>query len=51
MRPVTQNSHWPQNALRHETTWSPGFTIVTSLPTARTTPAASCPGTSGSACG
>ncbi len=47
IRPVTQYSQWPQKAERQVTTWSPTFTVRTSLPTASTTPAASWPGMQG----
>jgi hypothetical protein len=47
MRPVRQNSQVPQNTERQVTTASPRFTRRTSLPTASTMPAASCPGTAG----
>ena len=51
MRPVTQNSQWPQNAERQVTTASPTLTERTSLPIASTIPAASCPGMQGMAWG
>src|SRR5262245_57462492 len=57
--PPTQRFGWPlrhcaqlpQNPDRHATTWSPGFTLVTSAPTASTTPAPSWPSTIGRSSG
>ncbi len=50
-RPVTHISQLPQKTVKKVMTWSPGFRCATSLPTASTTPAASCPGTVGTGCG
>ena len=41
----------PQKPERQATTWSPGLTVVTSAPTASTTPAPSCPSTIGRSSG
>ena len=45
--PVLQGPHMPQLASVVTTTWSPGFTWATSVPTSSTTPAPSCPSTAG----
>ena len=41
--PWLQEGQCPQERIRVTTTWSPGRTSATPEPTARTTPAASCP--------
>jgi hypothetical protein len=51
MCPVMQCSQWPQKALRQVITWSPTFTVRTSLPICSTTPADSWPSTHGIGCG
>jgi hypothetical protein len=45
--PVLHHLHAPQLASVETTTWSPGFTRVTSAPTSSTTPAPSWPSTAG----
>jgi len=45
--PVAHAAHRPQLARVVTTTWSPGATVVTSLPTSSTTPAPSWPITTG----
>src|SRR5579884_3756890 len=46
-RPAVHASHAPQLAIVVSTTWSPSATLVTPAPTASTTPAPSCPSTTG----
>src|SRR6266576_2546162 len=45
--PRSQASHCPQLPRVVSTTWSPTFTLVTAEPTSSTTPAPSCPSTTG----
>lgn len=46
-RPRSHSAHAPQLASVESATWSPGPTWVTPTPTASTTPAPSCPSTTG----
>ena len=46
-QPLRHSGQVPQNIDVHATTWSPGFTVRTSEPTASTMPAGSWPGTVG----
>lgn len=50
-RPSRQVSHTPQDRTLSSATSSPGLTLVTWSPVWATTPAASCPKTTGSAIG
>ena len=49
--PATQKWHLPQFSTQERTTWSPFFSVVTSFPTSSTTPAPSCPSTTGGGSG
>ena len=49
--PDAHRSHIPHEDRVAMTTWSPGTTWVTALPTSATTPAASCPHTAGDGTG
>ena len=49
--PVVHCEQPPQNTDKQPMTWSPGFKYETSLPAASTTPATSCPSTTGRGCG
>ena len=46
-RPVEQYRQEPHAGMNEQTTWSPTATLVTPAPTASTTPAPSCPPTTG----
>ncbi len=45
--PWMHGRHFPQLKMAGSTTWSPGFTLTTPRPTFSTTPAPSCPATTG----